>query len=87
MDRRYLVNALTLVGAVVNPFRPARSLQRSVGVSSPGSPPLLYISLIVPIGGVLPVALPAAFAVGDFLAAFVQFVDFPAFRVNAELKM
>ena len=38
------------------------------------------------VGGVLPVAFPAAFAVGDALAALVQIIDLPALRAPASVR-
>ena len=66
---------------MVNPFRSVRRLQCFIGVSCPSSPPLFYISFIIPVSGVLPVVLPAVFAIGDSMAVFVQFIYFPAFHL------
>ena len=49
-------------------------LQCPVGIGRPCRPPNLHIPFVVPVGGVLPVVLPAAFPVRDTLAVFVQVV-------------
>ena len=74
------VNALPLVAAVVDALRPASGLQRPVGISGPRRPPLLGVPSLVPVGGVLPMVLPAAFAIRDALALAVQIVHLAALR-------
>ena len=74
MDRGDFINALPLVAAVVNALRSTGRFQRPVGAGRPCRPPNLHIPFVVPVGGVLPVVLPAAFPVRDTLAVFVQVV-------------
>ena len=74
MDKGDLINALPLVAAMVNALRSAGRFQRPIGVGRPRCPPNLHISFVVPVGGVLPVVLPAAFPVRDALAVLVQIV-------------
>ena len=74
MDRGNLINALPLVAAVVNALRSTGSLQCPVGIGRPCRPPNLHFPFVVPVGGVLPVVLPAAFPIRDTLAVFVQVV-------------
>ena len=42
---------------------------------------------MVPVGGVLPVAFPASFAVRDALAALVQIVNLSAFRAPSPIQL
>ena len=74
------VNALAFVTAVVDALRLACGLQRPVGISRPRRPPLLGVAPLVPVGGVLPVTFPTAFAVRDALALAVQIVHLSALR-------
>ena len=74
MDRGDLINALPLVAAVVYQGGMTGGLQCPVGAGRPCRPPNLHIPFVVPVGGVLPVVLPAAFPVRDTLAVFVQVV-------------
>ena len=75
MDRGNLINSLPLVAAMVNALRSIGRFQRPVGVVRPRRPPNLHIPFVVPVGGVLPVVLPAAFPVRDALAVLVQIVS------------
>ena len=59
---------------MVNALRSTGRFQRPVGAGRPCRPPNLHIPFVVPVGGVLPVVLPAAFPVRDTLAVFVQVV-------------
>ena len=74
MDRGNLINALPLVAAVVYQGGMTGGLQCPVGAGRPCRPPNLHIPFVVPVGGVLPVVLPAAFPVRDTLAVLVQIV-------------
>ena len=74
MDRGNLINALPLVAAMVYQGGMTGGLQCPVGAGRPCRPPNLHIPFVVPVGGVLPVVLPAAFPVRDTLAVFVQVV-------------
>ena len=74
MDRGNLINALPLVAAVVYQGAMTGGLQCPVGAGRPCRPPNLHIPFVVPVGGVLPVVLPAAFPVRDTLAVFVHVV-------------
>ena len=74
MDRGNFINALPLVAAVVNALRSTGRFQRPVGVGCPCRPPNLHIPFVVPVGGVLPVVLPAAFPIRDTLSVLVQIV-------------
>jgi len=79
------INALPLVAAVIYPLRPASGLQGMVGVSGPRRPPLLGIIPIVPVGGILPVICPAAFAVRDAVTLAVQVVNLSALQPPASV--
>ena len=74
MDRGNFINALPLVAAVVYQGGMTGGLQCPVGAGRPCRPPNLHIPFVVPVGGVLPVVLPAAFPVRDALAVLVQIV-------------
>ena len=80
MDGGDFFNALPLIAAVVDTLRPASGLQRSVGVSGPRRPPLFGVLAVVPVGGILPMILPSAFAVRDTVALAVQIVNLAALR-------
>ena len=74
MDRGDFINAPALVAAVVYQGGMTGGLQCPVGAGRPCRPPNLHIPFVVPVGGVLPVVLPAAFPVRDALAVLVQIV-------------
>ena len=74
VDRGDFINALSLVAAVVYQGGMTGGLQCPIGIGCPCRPPNLHIPFVVPVGGVLPVVLPAAFPVRDALAVFVQVV-------------
>ena len=80
MDRGDFINALALVAAGVYQGRLTGGLQCPVGIGRPCRPPNLHIPFVVPVGGILPVVLPAAFPVRDALAVFVQVVCLAALR-------
>ncbi len=80
MDSWDFINALPLVAAVVNALQPASDLQRTISISGPSSPPLLGVLPIIPVGGVLSMIFPAAFAVRNAVALAVQIVNLPALR-------
>ena len=75
VDTWNLINALALIAAVVYPLRQANRSLRPVHIVRPCFAPQFHISFIVPVRGIFPVVLPAAFAVRDTLAALVQIVD------------
>ena len=80
VDRGDFINALALVAAVVYQGRLTGGLQCPVGIGRPCRPPNLHIPFVVPVGGVLPVVLPAAFPIRDALAVLVQVVCLAALR-------
>ena len=80
VDRGDFINALPLVAAMVYQGRLTGCLQCPVGISRPCCSPNLHIPFVVPVGGVLPVVLPAASLVRDALAVFVQVVCLAALR-------
>ena len=86
VDGRNFINALPRIAAVIYALRPTRCLQRSVGVSGPRRPPLLGVLSIVPVGGVLPMILPAAFAIRDAIALAVQVINLAALRPPASVR-
>ena len=86
MDGGDFLNALPLVTAVVYPLRPARRLQRPISIRGPCRPPLLGVLPIVPVGGVLPMILPAAFAVWNTVTLTVQIVNLPTLRPPASVR-
>ena len=71
VDRGDFINAPALVAAVVYQGRLTGGLQCPVGISRPCRPPNLHIPFVVPVGGVLPVVLPAAFPIRDTLVVLV----------------
>ena len=74
VDRGDFINSLSLVAAVVYQGGMTGGLQCPVGAGRPCRPPNLHIPFVVPVGGVLPVVLPAAFPVRDTLSILVQVV-------------
>ena len=78
MDGWDFLNALPLVTAVVDAFRSACGLQRTIGISGPRRPPRFSVVTIIPVGGIFTMAFPAAFAVGDAVALAVEVVNLPA---------
>ena len=74
VDRGDFINAPALVAAVVYQGGLTGGLQCPVGIGRPCRPPNLHIPFVVPVGGVLPVVLPAAFPIRDTLAVLVQVV-------------
>ena len=80
VDGRDFLNALTFITAVIYALRSARRLQRPISVSGPCRPPFLGVLSIVPVGGVLPMILPAAFTIRDAVALAVQIVNLPTLR-------
>ena len=80
VDAGDFINALPFIAAVIDALRSARRLQRTIGVSGPRRPPLLGVAPVIPIGGILTMIFPAAFAVRDAVALAVQIVHFPALR-------
>ena len=79
MDGRYLLDALPLKGAQVNTFRSASGFQIAVGDGLPAMPPDLSVLLVVPVHGVLLVALPVPRRELDALTVLVEVVDLSGF--------
>ena len=73
-DKGNFINAPALVAAVVYQGGMTGGLQCPVGAGRPCRPPNLHIPFVVPVGGVLPVVLPAAFPIRDTLSVLVQIV-------------
>ena len=80
MDGGDFLDALTLIGTVVNPLRPACCFQRLVDTGGSRRPPFFGVAPVIPIGGVLPMTFPSAFAVRNALTMLVQVVNLPALR-------
>lgn len=86
VDAGDFINALPFVAAVVDALRPASRFQGTVCVSGPRRPPLLGVLPIIPIGAILPVIFPAAFAVRDAVALAVQVINLAALRFPAPIR-
>ena len=86
MDAGDFINTLPFVATVVDALWSARRLQYTIGVNGPCRPPLLRIAPVIPIGGVLPMILPAAFTIRDAVALAIKIINFPTLRPPASIR-
>lgn len=86
VDAGDFINTLPFVATVVDALWSARRLQCTIGVNGPCRPPLLRIAPVIPIGGVLPMILPAAFTIRDAVALAIKIINFPTLRPPASIR-